>query len=206
MYQFPLTAANVYASRTLIWQQTYPMTIGAVRLAPDNKIYVAAQKTGYPYDSTDFYPENMSLSVINQPDQRGGAAACDFQPYSFYLGGKRTYWGLPNNPDYDLPPLAGSSCDTIHTAILETAAPAPALSVYYHAAWESIVVNASRLEGERARIYVTDLSGKVLLQETGRVVAGYLSRNIALHDRAAGIYFVTVVTEREQLTGKVFRY
>jgi hypothetical protein len=206
LYQFPLTAANVYASRTLIWQQTYPMTIGAVRLAPDNKIYVAAQKTGYPYDSTDFYPENMSLSVINQPDQRGGAAACDFQPYSFYLGGKRTYWGLPNNPDYDLPPLAGSSCDTIHTAILETAAPAPALSVYYHAAWESIVVNASRLEGERARIYVTDLSGKVLLQETGRVVAGYLSRNIALHDRAAGIYFVTVVTEREQLTGKVFRY
>lgn len=205
LYQFPLTAANVYASRTLIWQQTYPMSIGAVRLAPDNKIYVAAQKTGYPYDSTGFYPENVSLSVINQPDQRGGAAACDFQPYSFYLGGKRTYWGLPNNPNYDLGPLAGSPCDTIQTALQETAAPTPALSVYYHSAWESIVVNASKLEGKRARIIVSDISGKILVEESGTVLSGYLSKNIALHNRAAGIYFVTVVTERERLTGKVFR-
>jgi hypothetical protein len=37
------------------------------------------------------------------------------------------------------------------------------------------------------------------------VLSGYLSKNIALHNRAAGIYFVTVVTERERLTGKVFR-
>jgi len=203
LYQFPLTATNVYASRTLIWQQTYPMTIGAVRLAPDNKIYVAAQKTGYPYDSTDYYPENMSLSVINQPDQRGGAAACDFQPYSFYLGGKRTYWGLPNNPNYDLGPLAGSPCDTIQTALQETAAPTPALSVYYHSAWESIVVNASKLEGKRARIFVSDISGKILVEESVILLSGYLSKNIALHNRAAGIYFVTVVTEREKLTGKV---
>ena len=108
---------------------------------------MAAQKTGYPYDSTDYYPENMSLSVINQPDQRGGAAACDFQPYSFYLGGKRTYWGLPNNPNYDLGPLAGSPA-TRSKPHSRNRRSTPALSVYYHSAWESIVVNASKLEGE----------------------------------------------------------
>jgi hypothetical protein len=40
------------------------------------------------------------------------------QPFSFYLGGKRTYHGLPNNPNYELGPLAGSICDTL-TAIDE---------------------------------------------------------------------------------------
>jgi hypothetical protein len=68
-------------------------------------------QTPYPYQDTVYNMYNMNLSVINQPDSLG--TACDFQPYSFYLGGKRTYLGLPNNPDYDLGAVAGSACDTI---------------------------------------------------------------------------------------------
>ena len=37
---------------------------------------------------------------------------------SFYLGGKRTYLGLPNNPKYDLGALQGSSCDTLSVNII----------------------------------------------------------------------------------------
>ncbi|MBL0341881.1 MAG: hypothetical protein IPP71_13640 [Bacteroidetes bacterium] len=48
----------------------------------------------------------MTLSVINYPDSLG--TACGYSPFSFYLGGKRTYYGLPNNPDYDMPAIAGS--------------------------------------------------------------------------------------------------
>ncbi|MBK8873341.1 MAG: hypothetical protein IPN13_05230 [Bacteroidetes bacterium] len=53
----------------------------------------------------------MNLSVINYPDSLG--SACNYTPYSFYLGGTRTHYGLPNNPDYDLPAHAGSPCDTL---------------------------------------------------------------------------------------------
>lgn len=83
----------------------------------------------------------MNLSVINSPDLPG--AACDFQPYSFYLGGKRTYWGLPNNPDYDLGPLVGSPCDTL-VGTTETLPihSAPELFVYYAPNWQSAFINA----------------------------------------------------------------
>ncbi|MBK9026311.1 MAG: hypothetical protein IPL69_20855, partial [Saprospiraceae bacterium] len=100
-------------------QQTAPLAIGGVRLGPDNKIYVAAQSTGYPYDSTNYYPENMSLSVINQPDRRGGAVPATFSLIAFISVAKRTYWGLPNNPDYDLGPVPGSICDSLSVQISE---------------------------------------------------------------------------------------
>ena len=47
----------------------------------------------------------MNLSVIHQPNELG--ALCDFRLYNFYLGGHRSYHGLPNNPNYELGPLAG---------------------------------------------------------------------------------------------------
>ncbi|MBK7964588.1 MAG: hypothetical protein IPK10_04335 [Bacteroidetes bacterium] len=49
---------------------------------------------------------NSNLSVINFPDSLG--SSCDFQPYSFYLGGHKAYNGLPNNPNYELDTLHGS--------------------------------------------------------------------------------------------------
>jgi hypothetical protein len=118
LYQFDTWASNIAATKTLLWQTAVPpYTIGALKRGPDEKIYISCawiQPNGgyqYPYDSTMYYAENMNLSVINLPDSAG--LACDFQPWSFHLGGKRTYWGLPNNPDYDLPALAGSPCDTL---------------------------------------------------------------------------------------------
>ena len=60
---------------------------------------------------------NQNLGVVNFPDSLG--LACDFQPFSFYLGGKRTYWGLPNNPEYDLGPVVGSACDTLTNKVNE---------------------------------------------------------------------------------------
>ena len=90
---------------------------GAVRLAPDGKIYYSqAYPYGFPYQDTMRNTVNENLGVINNPDVVGNG--CNFSPFSFYLGGKRTYYGLPNNPDYNLGPLASSICDTI-TVITE---------------------------------------------------------------------------------------
>ncbi|MBL0052930.1 MAG: hypothetical protein IPP29_16155 [Bacteroidetes bacterium] len=83
-----------------------PIGTGALLLAPDDKIYFAR---AYESQSAFFYIPyadsmrnyiNENLSVINEPDSLG--VKCDYQPFSFYLGGKRTYYGLPNNPNYEL--------------------------------------------------------------------------------------------------------
>ncbi|MBK8414856.1 MAG: hypothetical protein IPL22_10415 [Bacteroidetes bacterium] len=104
---------------------------------------------------------NMNLSVINFPDSLG--LACDFQPFSFYMGGKRAYKGLPNNPDYDLPALAGSPCDTLVGLVEAPENLQAALNVFYHKAWEKAFINASNLKGKAGKLLVYDMQGKVVL-------------------------------------------
>lgn len=104
-------AADTIDSLTVI-----PDAGGYLKRAPDNKIYWSCIYNNnfnfpYPYADSMYNMYNMNLSVINAPDSPG--TACNFTPYSFYLGGNRTYWGLPNNPNYDLPRLQGSPCDTV---------------------------------------------------------------------------------------------
>jgi Secretion system C-terminal sorting domain len=104
-----------------LWATFEPKyTAGALKRGPDDKIYFSCAYVGstgnnYPYADTMYNQYNMNLGVINSPDSLG--LACDFQPWSFYLGGKRTYWGLPNNPDYDMGPVVGSICDSLSTGI-----------------------------------------------------------------------------------------
>ncbi|MBK8847311.1 MAG: hypothetical protein IPO27_12520 [Bacteroidetes bacterium] len=115
LLQYNLFATDIPASCDTLWQIKYPVTIGAIRLAPDNKMYVTcAYDWGFPlipYPDSVRNMYNENLGVINYPDSIG--AACNFTPFSFNLGGKRTYWGLPNNPDYSLGRLLGSPCDTL---------------------------------------------------------------------------------------------
>lgn len=116
LFQYNLNATNIGASKDTLWSfNLFPYAVGGLKLAPDNKIYLSnvyySGSNYYPYKDTVYNAYNMNLSVINSPDSLG--IACDFQPYSFYLGGKRTYLGLPNNPNYDLGPLIGSGCDTL---------------------------------------------------------------------------------------------
>ncbi|MBK7388264.1 MAG: hypothetical protein IPI23_04070 [Bacteroidetes bacterium] len=83
-----------------------------MKLAPDGKIYLSCAyydgiSFNYPYNSTEYNTTNMYLSVINYPDSLG--TACGYNPFSFYLGGKRTYYGLPNNPITTYQPLQAVS-------------------------------------------------------------------------------------------------
>jgi len=157
LYQYDLNAPNIAASKDTLWTLNYPHYAGGgLKLAPDNKIYLSAQYYNdfnfpYPYADSVYNMYNMNLSVINSPDSLG--AACDFQPYSFYLGGKRTYLGLPNNPDYDMPALAGSPCDTL-TGITEHPLPAnqATLFVTYIAPWQKLFVNAQNIQGRNGTL------------------------------------------------------
>ena len=120
LLQFDLTSSNIPGSSDTLdtWSDSISLIgPGAVRLAPDGKIYFSrayqcgAFPTCYPYPDSVHNYVNENLSVINSPDVVGNG--CDYQPFSFYLGGKRTYYGLPNNPNYELGPVIGSACDSL---------------------------------------------------------------------------------------------
>jgi hypothetical protein len=115
--QYDLTANPINSSADTVGTFYWPLTTtGALRIGPDDKIYLSNLANNnlvypYPYQDTMYSIYNMYLGVVNYPDSSG--LACDFQPYSFFLGGKRTYYGLPNNPNYELGPLTGTLCDSL---------------------------------------------------------------------------------------------
>ena len=205
LWQFDTWAPNIDSTKTLIWQTSYPpYTAGALKRGPDNKIYFScawSDSSGnfnYPYPDSAFYLENMNLSVINAPDSAG--TACDFQPWSFYLGGKRTYWGLPNNPDYDLGPLVGSPCDSL-TSISEIPVFSEAeFFVYYESNWQTTFINANKLKGTKYHLEVFDLLGKSIFRESGKVSSPYFTKNLNCSGFSKGMYVVNFVTDKERLT------
>lgn len=209
LLQFNLNAPNIYNSRDTIITLTHPIEAGGLlRLAPDDKIYWSCAWTNginyiYPYQDTMYHTENMNLSVINDPDVIG--SGCNFSLYSYYLGGKRTYWGLPNNPDYGLGPVVGSPCDTINTVVEPMEISSPALNLSYQSPGEIVIVQASKLKGTNVKIYLTDISGRILFVDQGKTTAGYFTKNIPMDNFAAGIYLVTIVTEKEKVSGKIVK-
>ena len=181
---------------------------GLLKLAPDNKIYWSCAWSdgihfNYPYPDTTYNMYNMNLSVINSPDSLG--AACDFQPYSFYLGGGRTYWGLPNNPNYDLGPLAGSICDTLSVGLNEIPVYKNNLAVYYDAGWQMAFVNAKGLKGKNAVLKLFNLNGQLITSLKGNSSGEYFTADVNMQGLANGMFIFQLSTDREVLTGKVVK-
>ncbi len=211
IYQFDLNASNIPNSRVLL--DTFPIeaTPGGMELAPDGKIYItcvyAGPGSGFPYPSTCWNYINENLSVINQPDSLG--FACDFQPFSFSLGGARTYYGLPNNPDYELGAWVGSPCDTLSVGLT----PGPAeergawIQAWYNHEWNMIHVNAAQLKGKKGMLRLFDMEGRVVFEKPAAVVAGgYFTTEIYMNEISEGVYVVNLVTDRETLSFKTSKY
>jgi hypothetical protein len=204
LYQFDLSATDIPASKTLI--DTFPnppyppVCGGALRLAPDDKIYMSNAYVdsvygNYPYQDFMRNLYNENLSVINSPDSPG--LACNFTKYSFYLGGRRSYWGLPNNPDYDMGAWVGSACDTID-GIKEIATSNPELFIFYHHDWQTAFINAKDLKGKNYSLSVYDLTGREVYKEEG-TASSYYTKDLNCATFASGMYIVTLQTEREKL-------
>lgn len=199
IFQYDLSQPNIASTRDTIASYRNPRSPGAVRLAPDNKIYISCGQNIYPYGPNDYDSSNTYLSVIHQPDQRG--AACDFRRYDFYLGGKRCYWGLPNNPDYDLPPLAGSVCDTITTGLTETDQ-RKELLVYPNPAHETVRIRVPETGSGIYRVTLLNMLSETVLDNETPLQHGH-ELELSLRNVPAGIYLLKMETERGWWTGRV---
>ncbi|MBL0341584.1 MAG: T9SS type A sorting domain-containing protein [Bacteroidetes bacterium] len=208
LYQYDLLSSNPSTSRiSLTSNSNYLIGYGFLKRGPDDKIYFStayqcdAFPYCYPYPDSVYNQINMNLSVINSPDSLG--LACNYTPYSFYLGGKRTYYGLPNNPDYDLPALAGSPCDTLVSINEPTSIGTNAnLHVYYAPDWEKAFINADNLKGKNYRLRMVDVLGKEVYSESGVLNSQYFTKNLNCTSSAKGMYVVVFETEKEKLTKK----
>ena len=145
----------------------------------------------------------MNVGVIQAPDSIG--PSCNFQPYSFYLGGKRGYSQFPNNPDYDMGPIPNSICDTVTSVATLWSKQNAAISIFYHTSWQTAFVNASGLKGSRIQLVVMDLSGRIVYTEKNESKDGFFTRDLSMSNFASGMYLISIFTEREKLTGKMVK-
>jgi hypothetical protein len=194
--QIDLDATNPWLTCDSIWTESnFLVAAGALKIAPDSNIYFSSAwydgiNFNYPYPDTAFYPINSNLSVIEEPDSAG--AACSFQPYSFSLGGQRTYWGLPNLPNYNLGPLPGSTCDSLTVGVQEPvyAAPDIQLNAWWHSDWQRLIINASGLKKNKATIITYDMQGRLLLQQEVSTMPPYLYYELNAATLSDGVYIV----------------
>jgi hypothetical protein len=205
LYQYDLYSFNIPASRLTIDSFTaVPWAAGFIRLAPDNKIYYSCAwndgwNYNFPYPDTVYNMYNMNLSVINDPDQPG--LACNFTPFSFYLGGKRTYWGLPNNPDYELGPLAGSICDSIVGLNESDPPPKDGLLVYPNPVKDVLYFNPHTSASSVTGNFVSD---HIIYNSIGDIVLTFSShqRKVDVGHLPSGLYFLKVTTKDKVFNAK----
>ena len=108
IYQIDLMDTNPFQNASLIYNDNIATSlIGQMQLAPDNKIYISHPFNNLNSPHKDSF--NTHLSVIHKPDS--AASACQLKPFSFPLQHKRTRWGLPNMPNYNLGPLPTYQAD-----------------------------------------------------------------------------------------------
>jgi hypothetical protein len=207
--QIDLQNPLLYYAADTIGTISYPIAGGGfLKRGPDDKIYFACSwydgsNFNFPYPDTTFNVYNTHLSVINSPNSMG--TACNFTPFSFYLGGNRTYYGLPNNPDYDLPRLQGSSCDTV---LWTSSPPAPKggeiaeLRTTYVGAWQKLFVNAQNIKGKNATLKVYDLNGRIVFSSTQKTQHPYFTQDVDVSKLSSGMYIVSLETESEVLNKK----
>ena len=108
------------------------------------------------------------------------------------------------NPDYDLPALGGSICDTLATSISEdySIKGKSDLNVFYHLDWQTAFINASGLQGKNYSLHLVKIEGKELAFETGVLSSEYFTKNLRCNNLSAGVYFVLFETEKERLVKK----
>ncbi len=184
LLQINLADSNPSNTIQTIYSAAVPASGGNFRIGPDNKIYFTClYDFGWRYPDSCRNQYNENLGVINFPDSIG--AACNFQPFSFQLGGKRTYWSLPNNPNYSLGPITGSTCDSL-TNEIKNAFCKNEFKIFPNPTNETLNISGYFPIGSTFRIF--NSIGELVL---ARKVFNYFD-SINTSNIANGIYFIDI--------------
>ncbi len=202
LYQFDLNATDVPSSKTNIYSFELPESPGELKLAPDGKIYLSSNDifAGYPYSDSVRNYINENLSVINKPDSLG--TACNFTSFSFYLGGKRTYVGLPNNPNYDLGPDSGSICDSLGLGV----------EILEHISQDNVVIFPNPFSNKISFYPLQSASEKISIAVFNNIGETVFEEETMLRDQeidltklTKGVYFLNVKNEKISVTKKIVK-
>jgi hypothetical protein len=209
--QFDFNNSNFLSSADTLSIFYDPDISGALKLAPNGKIYNSLYSNvfdacfDYLYCASTVNNTNSNLSVINYPDSLG--ALCDLQVSSFYLGGHKAYWGLPNNHNYELDTLHGSPCDTLTAVGLIDLFPKnKELKLYYDKTWQTVFVNAEELQGRNATLEFYNINGQLMERISSETDGSYFSKSSSFSSQADGVYIVRLRTEKEVLTGRFLKF
>jgi hypothetical protein len=210
IFQFDLTASSIPNSKFIVGTIKDSASAVMMKLAPDNKIYISSwvnlPGSGYPYTQGFYNVVNSNLTVINYPDSLG--AACDFQLFSFPLGGHRTYRGLPHNPNYELGAWVGSPCDTLSVGVDDNVPQQKVFfQAWYNSEWNMIHVNASKLKGRTGSLRLFDMEGRLVFEKKIEVIAGgYVTGEIPMNAVVNGVYLVNLITDSESVSSKIVKF
>ena len=208
LIQFDLNASNFLASAETL--HTFLNDIpGILQKGPDNKIYLSTISANpdtcfdYLYCYGNINTTNSNISVINSPDSAG--VDCNFQPFSFYLGGHKAYWGLPNNPNYELGAWVGSPCDTLTVGIGEVLGYNNNMSVFYDPRIKTAFVNAKGLRGKKATLQIFNSAGQLVFTHSSPTDGEYFTLDVDMTPYMDAMYVVRLATEKEMVGGKFFK-
>ena len=194
IFQYDLLAPGIYASKIFLAKtgQAQDYELGQHKLGPDGKIYIA----NFDFNFSATAGLDKFLNVINFPDS--GGLSCGLALYSFALGDHKSFWGLPNIPNYNLGALAGSGCDSL-TTVYETGNEKP-ISIYPNPTDNEINIsgNQNRLAKE---IILYSISGTIVKRQK---LPSFTNIKLQVSDLDEGIYFYIIMdaTHRGQ-RGKI---
>ena len=148
-------------------------------LAGDNRIYITSGNGV------------LDLHTIEYPDS--GGLACNEQQHSVHLPCYHNS-AVPNHPNYFLGAESGSACDSL-TVGLNEYSNAVSLNLWPNPATTIVTLNASHVNGAKAKLFIYNISGALIGQRETLIHNGYLTQDLFISNLSNGIYFVKLQTD-----------
>jgi hypothetical protein len=143
------------------------------------------------------YPQKEYLHFIEFPDIKG--VGCNLKFNQLYLGGRRAVSGMPNMPNYNLGPLAGSPCDTLALGRVQQLDVAAQLSLYPVPADRYLRLRATD-KIQPLHVEVSDMTGRICQQ----AYWPELEHSIYLNTQTlpSGLYIARIQTRQGEIQKK----
>ncbi len=109
-------------------------------------------------------------------------------------------------PDYEMPAISGSPCDTLTSIATYIVTNSAKLFVYYQTDWKKLFLNAEHLQGKQATLKIYDSMGKLVNNAESKTTSGYFTMDVNCNGFAKGMYVVSVETAKEKIQQKVILY